>query len=239
MARTLGLDVVVVDVAERALARAASADAAQVIVGSHRQRGIDLQFSCGVSGLEGAQGQVTAVHRADGQPLLADIVVVGIGVEPRMQLAVEAGLVIENGVVVDEQLLSSDPNISALIGVAASFETPLLAGGSASIFTKRDRPRTCRCSAADRKPAPAPPSRGSGATRAISSCRSQACVLRKTITWCWRSRVRVHAPSCASAKSAWPRWRPSIVRPTTCWRVACWQNASASAPPTLANPASS
>jgi len=123
VARTLGLDVVVVDVADRALARAASAEAAEVIVESHRQRGIDLQFSCGVSGLEGAQGQVTAVHRADGQPLLADIVVVGIGVEPRMQLAVQAGLATENGVVVDEQLLTSDPHISA-IGDVAAFPDP-------------------------------------------------------------------------------------------------------------------
>jgi 3-phenylpropionate/trans-cinnamate dioxygenase ferredoxin reductase subunit len=120
VARTLGLDVVVVDVAPRALARAASAEIAGLVAASHQARGIALRFACGVSAVEGSQGQVRAVRTADGEELLADVVVVGIGVEPRTQLAVQAGLAVDNGIVVDEQLRTADPRISA-IGDVVSF----------------------------------------------------------------------------------------------------------------------
>ena len=118
-ARTLGLDVVVVDVADRALARAASADCARTVVASHEQRGIRLLFGCGVSALEGVHGRVTLVRTADGQALPADMVVVGIGAEPRTQLAAHAGLAIDNGICVDDRLLTSDAAISAIGDVAA------------------------------------------------------------------------------------------------------------------------
>jgi 3-phenylpropionate/trans-cinnamate dioxygenase ferredoxin reductase subunit len=118
VARTLGLDVTVVDVAERALARATSSDCAQVVAESHVQRGTRLLFQCGVSALEGREGKIAAVRTANGRDLPADIVVVGIGAEPRTQLAVRAGLVVENGISVDEQLVTSDPAISAIGDVA-------------------------------------------------------------------------------------------------------------------------
>lgn len=119
VACSLGLDVVVVDVAERALARALSAECARVIVESHEQRGVRLRFGCGVSALEGTRGRIAAVHTADGQELPADIVVAGIGAEPRTQLAVQAGLAVESGICVDERLVTSDPAISAIGDVAA------------------------------------------------------------------------------------------------------------------------
>lgn len=117
VARTLGLDVTVVDVADRALARAASAECAQIVVESHVQSGTRLLFRCGISALEG-NGKIAAVRTVDGQELRADIVVVGIGAEPRTQLAVRAGLAVENGISVDEQLVTSDPAISAIGDVA-------------------------------------------------------------------------------------------------------------------------
>jgi 3-phenylpropionate/trans-cinnamate dioxygenase ferredoxin reductase subunit len=120
VARTLGMEVLVVDVADRALARAASAESAEVIVASHEQRGTRLRFSCGVAGIEGAHGKVVAVRTADAEALPADLVVVGIGVEPRTDLATQAGLQVDNGICVDAQLLTSDPHISA-IGDAVSF----------------------------------------------------------------------------------------------------------------------
>lgn len=118
-ARTLGLEVTVVDVAARALARAASAESAQCIAQSHQQRGTQLRFSCGIDRMEGREGKVTGVRTTDGELLPADIVVVGVGAEPRVQLAVQSGLDVENGICVDAQLLTSDPNISAIGDIAA------------------------------------------------------------------------------------------------------------------------
>lgn len=118
VARTLGLDVTVVDVADRALARAASAELAQVVVESHVQRGTRLLFRCGISAFEGRNRKIAAVRTVDDRELPADIVVVGIGAEPRTQLAVRAGLAVENGINVDEQLVTSDPAISAIGDVA-------------------------------------------------------------------------------------------------------------------------
>jgi 3-phenylpropionate/trans-cinnamate dioxygenase ferredoxin reductase component len=119
VARTLGLDVVVLDVAQRALARAASAELASVVVGMHQQRGVQLRFGCGVAAVEGAQGTVSGVRTADGDRVPADLVLVGIGAEPRTQLATAAGLRVDNGIVVDQRLLTSDPSISAIGDVAA------------------------------------------------------------------------------------------------------------------------
>jgi 3-phenylpropionate/trans-cinnamate dioxygenase ferredoxin reductase subunit len=119
IARTLGLEVVVLDVAQRALARAASSEVADVIVGMHEQRGVQLRFGCGVAAIEGAQGKVCGVRAVDGQTIPADVVLVGIGAEPRTQLATLAGLTVDNGIVVDAHLLTSDPAISAIGDVAA------------------------------------------------------------------------------------------------------------------------
>ncbi|VTU40461.1 Rhodocoxin reductase [Variovorax sp. PBS-H4] len=124
VARTLGLEVTVVDVADRALARAASAECARVVVDSHVQGGTRLLFRCGISALEGTNKKIAAVRTADGQALPADVVVVGIGAEPRTQLAAQAGLAVDNGISVDGQLLSADPAISA-IGDVAAFPDPV------------------------------------------------------------------------------------------------------------------
>lgn len=124
VARALGLDVTVLDVADRALARAASPHSAQAVAASHEGRGTRLRFGCGVTALEGREGRIAAVRTADGETLPADLVVVGIGAEPRTQLAAQAGLAVDNGIRVDAQLLSSDPAISA-IGDVAAFPDPV------------------------------------------------------------------------------------------------------------------
>ncbi|SFO97866.1 3-phenylpropionate/trans-cinnamate dioxygenase ferredoxin reductase subunit [Variovorax sp. PDC80] len=127
VARALGLDVTVLDVADRALARAASPHSAQAVAASHEGRGTRLRFGCGVTALEGhagREGGIAAVRTADGETLPADLVVVGIGAEPRTQLAAQAGLAVDNGIRVDAQLLSSDPAISA-IGDVAAFPDPV------------------------------------------------------------------------------------------------------------------
>ena len=119
VARTLGLEVDVVDVAERALARAASAQTAVAMVDAQLQRGVRLRFGCGIAEIEGTRGHVTAVRTANGDALPADIVLVGIGAQARSQLAQQAGLAVDNGICVDERLATADANISAIGDVAA------------------------------------------------------------------------------------------------------------------------
>jgi 3-phenylpropionate/trans-cinnamate dioxygenase ferredoxin reductase subunit len=119
VARSLGLAVNVVDVADRALARGASAESANVLVDALSQRGVQLHFRCGIVAIHGSQGRVGAVQASDGTTLPADLVLIGIGAEPRAELAQHAGLEVENGVCVDDQLATSDPAISAIGDVAA------------------------------------------------------------------------------------------------------------------------
>lgn len=123
VARGAGLDTTVIDLAERALVRSVSEETARAVTESHLQRGTRLLFRQVLSGLEGRAGRIAAVHTADGQRLPADIVVVGIGAEPRTRLAAHAGLAVDNGICVDDGLRTADPAISA-IGDVAAFPDP-------------------------------------------------------------------------------------------------------------------
>jgi 3-phenylpropionate/trans-cinnamate dioxygenase ferredoxin reductase subunit len=122
-ARAMGLSVQVVDVAERPMARALSAECGAAFTQEHQAQGAGLLWKTGVDHLEGDAGRVTTVVTSDGRRLRADVVLVGIGAEPRTGLALQVGLAVENGVVVDANLLSSDPHISA-IGDIAAFPQP-------------------------------------------------------------------------------------------------------------------
>jgi 3-phenylpropionate/trans-cinnamate dioxygenase ferredoxin reductase subunit len=73
--------------------------------------------------IESSDGRVAGLSLSDGRQLAADLVVVGVGVLPNVELAAEAGLTVASGIVVDEQLLTADPNISA-IGDCALFSSP-------------------------------------------------------------------------------------------------------------------
>jgi 3-phenylpropionate/trans-cinnamate dioxygenase ferredoxin reductase subunit len=80
---------------------------------------VRFDFGQALTAIDG-QGHVTGVETSDGRRLPAELVVYGIGVVPETELAEEAGLAIENGIRVDDRMLTSDPDISA-IGDAASF----------------------------------------------------------------------------------------------------------------------
>lgn len=78
-------------------------------------RGLDIHTGAQVERLEaGADGQVCAVHLADGTRLAADCVVVAIGIVPNAELGRAAGLTVNRGIVVDAWLSTSDPAIHAL-----------------------------------------------------------------------------------------------------------------------------
>jgi 3-phenylpropionate/trans-cinnamate dioxygenase ferredoxin reductase subunit len=119
-ARQSGVDVTLVEQAALPLERVLGAELGQVYADLHREHGVELLTGVGVSGFEGA-GRVERVTLADGRRLETDLVVAGLGVLPRTELAVQAGLAVDDGVLVDERLESSEPGIFAIGDVANAF----------------------------------------------------------------------------------------------------------------------
>ncbi|MER5911486.1 FAD-dependent oxidoreductase [Streptomyces sp. NPDC001982] len=113
VARSLGKDVTVVEAAERLIARAVAPVVSEFYRQAHRRRGTTVLLSAGVAGFDGAAGRVTAVRLADGRALPADLVLVGVGVVPRTELAERLGLVCDHGIVVDAQARTSNPHVTA------------------------------------------------------------------------------------------------------------------------------
>lgn len=118
VAAGLGLDVHVLEMADRPMARAVSRPMSEAFSRAHRRWGVKLDLGQGLSRIEGRDGHVAAVETTTGSRIETDLVVFGIGVIPNMRLAEEAGLAIENGIKVDAHLLTSDPAISAAGDVA-------------------------------------------------------------------------------------------------------------------------
>ena len=114
-----GLEVTVLDVADRPMARALSRTMSSLFQREHEKLGVRLRFGAQVVRLLGEQGRVRTVETADGTQLNADLVVVGIGVIPNVELAAACELAVDDGIVVDEHLQTSDPQISAIGDVAA------------------------------------------------------------------------------------------------------------------------
>ncbi|WP_042395285.1 NAD(P)/FAD-dependent oxidoreductase [Streptacidiphilus carbonis] len=124
-ARAAGAEVVVLESAELPLLRVLGPEAAQVFADLHRDHGVDLRLGVQVDSITGESGTVTGVLLADGTRIESDAVVVGIGVAPNTGLAGAAGLSVDNGVVTDERLRTSAPDIYAA-GDVASARHPLL-----------------------------------------------------------------------------------------------------------------
>lgn len=124
-ARIAGAEVTVLEAGKAPLLAALGPKIAEVFAGLHREHGVDLRFGVGVTEIEGADGAATGVRLADGDVVEADLVLVGIGAAPNIGLAEAAGLDLDNGVVVDERLRSSDPRIHAA-GDIANIDYPAL-----------------------------------------------------------------------------------------------------------------
>jgi 3-phenylpropionate/trans-cinnamate dioxygenase ferredoxin reductase subunit len=124
-ARTAGATVTVLESAELPLLRVLGPQMAEVFAGLHRENGVDLRLGVNVSGLRGDGSAVTGVELDDGAVIDADAVVVGIGVAPNVDLARSAGLDVDNGVLVDASLRTSDAHIFAA-GDIANAEHPVL-----------------------------------------------------------------------------------------------------------------
>jgi 3-phenylpropionate/trans-cinnamate dioxygenase ferredoxin reductase component len=124
-AREAGVEVTVLEAAELPLLRVLGREVAEVFATLHREHGVDLRFGVQLAEITGADGRANGVRLADGSHIEADAVIVGIGITPNTELAQAAGLAVGNGVSVDAQLRSSDPDIYAAGDVASAFH-PLL-----------------------------------------------------------------------------------------------------------------
>jgi 3-phenylpropionate/trans-cinnamate dioxygenase ferredoxin reductase subunit len=109
-----GKDVTVVDVADRLLGRAVAPVVSEFYSDAHQRRGTRVLLRAGVAAIEaGDGGRVGGVRLADGRLLPADLVLVGIGLEPRTELAEQLGLEVDNGIVVDSCARTSNPAVVA------------------------------------------------------------------------------------------------------------------------------
>ncbi len=114
VAKTRGLEVTVVELADRILKRVAAAGTSDLIRELHRSHGVDILESTAIVRLIGKDDRLTGIELMDGRTIDADLAVVGIGVSPNTGLAEAAGLTVDDGVVVDEFAHTSDPDILAL-----------------------------------------------------------------------------------------------------------------------------
>jgi 3-phenylpropionate/trans-cinnamate dioxygenase ferredoxin reductase component len=145
-ARIKGLEVDVLELANRVMARAVTAEVSEYFQQRHRASGIRIHLGVMATGIEASNGRVTGVSLSDGRHLPADLVVVGVGVLPNVELAAEAGLPVASGIIVNEHLLTADPNISA-IGDCALFDSPRF-GGSLRLESVQNATDHARCVAA-------------------------------------------------------------------------------------------
>lgn len=110
--RALGLEVTVLEATERVLERVTAPAVSAFFDRVHREEGVNIRTGALVGAISG-DGRAREVVLTNGEAIPADLVVVGIGVEPVTELAVAAGLAVDNGVVIDDQARSSDPEILA------------------------------------------------------------------------------------------------------------------------------
>ncbi len=119
VAAKLGLDVTVVEMARRILARVAAAETSDYFRALHLKQGVVILEGVGLETLVG-EARVTAAQLSTGKEIPVDFVIVGVGIQPASRLAEAAGLAIDNGIRTDSHGRTSDPHIWAA-GDCASF----------------------------------------------------------------------------------------------------------------------
>ena len=116
-ARDAGCEVTVLEMLDVPLERVLGAEVGAVFARLHRDHGVDLRTGVTVSGVD-RDGEGARVSLEDGATIAADLVVVGAGATPNLDLAREAGLAVEAGVVVDAHLCTSHPDVYAAGDIA-------------------------------------------------------------------------------------------------------------------------
>ena len=119
-ARQRGLEVTVLDPLTVPLERVLGAGVGAIYRDIHTDHGTQMLMGTGVEAFEGDKA-VERVRTSNGRELQCDFVVVGVGVQPRIRLAAEAGIAVDNGILVDEHLQTSVPGVFAAGDVANSY----------------------------------------------------------------------------------------------------------------------
>jgi 3-phenylpropionate/trans-cinnamate dioxygenase ferredoxin reductase component len=124
-ARAAGLDVTLLVSGDLPLQYVLGPEAASIFNELHRSHGVDLRYRTTAVELTGRHGVVTGVMLSDGTRIDTDMIIAGIGVAPRTELAAAAGLKIDKGIVVDEHLRTSDPDVFAAGDIAQTYNPRL------------------------------------------------------------------------------------------------------------------
>jgi NADPH-dependent 2,4-dienoyl-CoA reductase/sulfur reductase-like enzyme len=123
-ARALGAAVTVVEVAPLPLGRVVDPLVGEWFLALHRRHGVEMRMSERLVAIRDSDAGVT-LELAAGAPVDADLVVIGIGVVPNLELARDAGLAVDDGIVVDQFGRTADPAIFAVGDVARAFHPSL------------------------------------------------------------------------------------------------------------------
>ena len=223
-ARAKGLEVDVLELGTRVMARAVTAEISEFFQQKHRAAGIRIHLGVQATSIESNGAKVTGVSLSDGRHIRADLVVVGVGVLPNVELAAEAGLAVAAGIIVNEHLLTSDSDISA-IGDCALFASPRF-GAPLRLESVQNATDHARCVAA----------RLTGDAKAYDG-----------LPWFWSDqgpdklqiaglttgydrvvvrgapRAGGYSPRFATKRIGWSASSRSIAPATTCSAAGCWR----------------
>ena len=111
--RQMGFDVTVIEMADRVMSRVVSPEISAYYTEEHRSQGVDIRLSAAISCLAGNE-KLEHIELEGGETIPADVAIVGIGIEPNTELAADAGLTVEHGVVVDDHCRTTDLDIYAI-----------------------------------------------------------------------------------------------------------------------------
>jgi len=111
--RQLGLDVTVIEMAERVMSRVVSANVSDFYQLEHTNHGVKLMLTTGLEAFAGKR-RLKLVITDTGQTIRTDLAVVGVGIVPNTELAEAAGLEVSNGIVVNDQCQTADPDLYAI-----------------------------------------------------------------------------------------------------------------------------
>jgi len=113
-ARALGAEATIIEREPRVLARVACEILSNFFQDFHRSQGVEIELNAGVEALEGKDGRVTGVRLADGRVISCDAALVGVGAVSNEELARDAGILCDGGIVVDLAARTSDPSVFAI-----------------------------------------------------------------------------------------------------------------------------
>jgi 3-phenylpropionate/trans-cinnamate dioxygenase ferredoxin reductase subunit len=147
VATSFGVEVTVLEASSRPMSRALSVPMSDFFKTAHEKSGVRFGFNAAVTAINGKDGRAISVATANGDIFPADVVLVCVGVVANDELAAQAGLAVDNGIVVDESLLTLDPAISA-IGDCAAYPQPFAGSARCRLESVQNAIDHGRCVAA-------------------------------------------------------------------------------------------